>query len=229
MVKQIISGWGTVFLHAAADDVAPPDGVTHQDLINFVSEAYGFVTKPTLPRGLNPQNLQIFHFANGKLVKDEKSFVIQQLVVYQTGDAITANSTEAADIVMTDYIGRLDSGLGYRYVQKDWKRSYVSGIVVQFDVSLEEKISGLGVVGEILDRAIPRENKPFKPKTLSFGFGDPLTPQALNSVEAANVADVTFQRRAGEPYSENRYFCSAPLSTRDHLRMLEEIERAIST
>jgi hypothetical protein len=37
-------------------------------------------------------------------------------------------------------------------------------------------------------------------------------------------ADFLIERRVGSPYEANRYFCSAPMHTNDHTRVLEEIE-----
>ena len=38
----------------------------------------------------------------------------------------------------------------------------------------------------------------------------------------------TVERRAGSPFSSNRYHCVAPLKTEMHIALLEKFERALS-
>jgi hypothetical protein len=45
------------------------------------------------------------------------------------------------------------------------------------------------------------------------------------SVEGMMAGDFVIERRGGEPRSANRYFCIAPVSTPEHLRLLEALER----
>jgi hypothetical protein len=33
-----------------------------------------------------------------------------------------------------------------------------------------------------------------------------------------------FDRRSGAPFSQNRFFCAAPLRTEAHLKLLEELD-----
>jgi hypothetical protein len=40
-------------------------------------------------------------------------------------------------------------------------------------------------------------------------------------------ADFAIERRAGEPYSSNRFFCTAPMRTEAHVRVLGLIETAM--
>jgi hypothetical protein len=42
--------------------------------------------------------------------------------------------------------------------------------------------------------------------------------------------DVTFsiERRSGLPLAQNRWFCSAPLPTDEHLALLEQMEKDLS-
>jgi hypothetical protein len=74
---------------------------------------------------------------------------------------------------------------------------------------------------------MPNRREPFKIKRLAFGSGDPAPPQSLD-VDVAKTADFVLERRSGEPYSLNRYFTSAPMTTSAHIRLLEAIETAFS-
>jgi hypothetical protein len=46
-------------------------------------------------------------------------------------------------------------------------------------------------------------------------------------METIENSDFAIERRGDEPYSENRYFCSAPVSTPKHIRILEMLEREL--
>jgi hypothetical protein len=43
----------------------------------------------------------------------------------------------------------------------------------------------------------------------------------------APLAPFSIERRAKTPYEEGKYFSAAPLQTRDHIRILEQFERAL--
>jgi len=227
-MKLIISAWGAVFIHASADDVIPKDGVNQQDLIQYLTRTYKFASRPitaALPvQATQNQNLV---FRSGKLTKGDQGYVIHNLVAFPNGDGVVGFTTESAEIVMNDYLDRLDADLKYRYKDGIWKRTYASGVVIEFEFSLEERIPTFKAISAILDRTISREGRPFKPKSISFGDGDPLAVDLQNDIDAASKTDFTLQRRAGEPYSANRYYSVAPIKTQDHVKMLEEIEAVL--
>jgi len=52
------------------------------------------------------------------------------------------------------------------------------------------------------------------------------TPTARNGAnhEAIENADFIIERRATADYSENIYFCSAPVTTSEHFKILTQIE-----
>jgi hypothetical protein len=43
-----------------------------------------------------------------------------------------------------------------------------------------------------------------------------------------HAPEFVFERRAGEAYSSNVYFSSAPLQTKDHLKLLDSLELLLS-
>jgi hypothetical protein len=97
--------------------------------------------------------------------------------------------------------------------------------VVQFDAPLEEQFDKLLKMEAIITKEIPRSFGPFKLKRIALGYGD--VPQVL-SLETIEKTDFLIERRASEPYSQNHYFCSAPTTTKEHIRILETLERELS-
>lgn len=216
---------GTAVVHAPADDVCPMQGLTPQDLVKYVGDAYGFTTKPaTAPN--SPVEQAFLSFQSGKLVKDGTDYPIQVLMLAPQDDAVTAATTEIADVVLHDLASRLDRDLHYRYGERQWPRRYFCAVVVEFDRAIEESMPVFGRIEKILNRALSRPDMPFKPKVLTFGGGDIVQPQML--LESIERSDFTIQRRAGAPYSSNRYFCSGPFKTTELIHILEQIEAALS-
>jgi hypothetical protein len=226
-VKLISSAYGIVILHASADDTCPARGILQRDLVQYVGDAYQFSVRP--PPTLPPQPIT---FQSGKLVTASSEYPVHQLSIFTKADAVTSISTDDAEIVLEDYMARLDRDLGYRFksnTASPQRRTYHSGIVVHFEKGIEERIAIFQKMEEILNREIPRERAPLKPKTISFGYGDPSNPSIADLVESMDKADFILQRRANEPYSANRYFCSAPLKTSDLVRVMKTIDAAIGS
>ena len=48
------------------------------------------------------------------------------------------------------------------------------------------------------------------------------------SGDSAQLSTFTFERRGGVPFSENKYFSRATLSTANHIRALEKLEKILS-
>jgi hypothetical protein len=225
-VKLISSNVGTVVQHISSDAVQPPQGLLQRDLVEFIAHRYRFAIKPNIPPNLEAQ-IPTLLFRSGKFTDQTGEYVVIQIGQLQNGDAVTALSTDIAERILADLITGLSEGMGFRYDGVEFRRSYSSGLVVEFDIDLEDKIRAFGKIEKILARAIPRENMPFKPKSLAFGYGEigPMTQGGdLNMLE--NM-DFTLQRRTGAPYSANRYFSNMPLPTDRHLEVLQEIENSL--
>jgi hypothetical protein len=214
---------GTVALHVSGDEVAPLRGINQRDFIEFIGNAYNFASKPQLlPPPL--QTLEVA-FQSGTFVQGNERFLIMQLLSASNGDIVTAITTDIAEAVLNDYIEKLNAELGYRFSGKDGRRlTYQSNIVVQFDGRLEEKIKGLKEIESILAKEMPR-SVPFNLKKLTFGHGNPIVALTLDNIENS---DFSLERRGNELYSGNKYFCSAPVPTSEHIRIIEVLERNLS-
>jgi len=217
---------GIAAVYAPADEVVPLEGLTTTDLVNFVGETYNFAVRPEGITNATPTP-PLLSFQSGKLVNDTGSYPIQHMTLLGNGDAVGAQNTDIATIVLNDLIGRLRDELKFRYTPKHRPRFYLSTLVVKFERPIEDQLAAFGRIEAILNSHLPRENAPFKPKALSFGCGD---PGGLNFQDVRDHAKVDFmlQRRVGFPYSENAYFSVMPAPTDMHIAILEEIEKAFA-
>lgn len=222
----IISNAGTAAVKVSADDVTPRRGVLARDLIDFAASEYQFSMSPTLPPGVPTAALPVHTHQSGLFVDDDgERYPIVQLSVVGNGEIITAATTDIAEKILNHFIGRLDDVFGYRFASSRQKRVYHSQVVCQIEPSIELRLKEIGIIENLINKHIPRPDMPFKIKRLAFGGGD-ISPFFMpTSMDAIEHADFIIERRAGEPYSENRYFSSAPLRTAEHLALLEEFEQ----
>ena len=141
--------------------------------------------------------------------------------------------------MLDDFLAQLDSGLRYRFseLQPPPQRLYASSVVVEFEKKVSAGVGTINTIVGILNEVIQPQDCKYGLRRLSFSCEDPPTPapvtilplmsMVLPSVRQIVPAEFVIEPRAGEPRERGRFFCSAPLRTSDHLRMLEKIERAV--
>jgi hypothetical protein len=226
-MKLIATVQGTVGLFASHDDVVPPNGVAVSDLIRVIGDTYKFSVRPPVEHLQTPLMSQLV-FQSGVLEIGNEKLPITQLVTFPTGEMVSAINTDLAERVMDHYTALLDRELGYRFASAPTRKIYQSNIVVEFDKGLEEKITALKKIEELVSGDIKR-SEPFKIKRLAFGSGRVGLPFIQLSLSGLEKTDFVIERRDPEPYDKNRYFCGAPTKTQDLIRLVEKIEQEIST
>ena len=210
---------GFAALRAKVEEYAPVKGVVHRDMAELVRTRYQFQVFPTLNPGTMPPPVMLF--AGGKFSRDSESFAIHQLAMKEDGDIVLATTTEQADQVIEDLVRLLDDNFDYRFGSSDNKVSHLNNMVVEFDKGIEEYINILTKIANAINEY--RIGMPsFNIKRLAFGQGGITEPNDL--LIAVETADFLIERRSGTGYEANRYFCSAPLPTAEHLRLIERIE-----
>ena len=226
-MRLIASLSGTLAIVVSSDDVTPPSGVMALELIEFIATLYNFSVKPIIPDGVAPSSIPVRAFASEFFVKDDVKIPIFQLGMFPNGYVVTAATTDGADMIMSDLFDKLDNSLGFRNKKARQQRIYQSNLSVQFAPALEQLIAQFALIAELLNKKISRPELPFTIKRLAFGSGDVVDPNAPMTIDTLKTSDFTIERRALEPYPDNRYFCSAPARTSDHIKILEEIEKRL--
>jgi hypothetical protein len=206
------------------EEYLPTRGVIYRDQIELVRARYQFQVFPQLAPGMLPP--QIMLFAGGKFPSDDAPFAINQLAMKEDGDVVLTTTTEQADTVLGDLVKLLDEKLGYRLGSSNKTISHLSNLVVEFDDRLENYIGKLSEIAKAINDA--RSGTPeFNIKRLAFGQGGIIDP--TDPLVAVEIADFLIERRSSTPYEANRYFCSAPVSTTEHVQLLERIEAIART
>jgi hypothetical protein len=103
-MKLITSIQGAAILHVSPDEVIPIGGLLIRDLLRVIGDTYQFSVKPEIPSGVPPNLMPTYVFQSGVLETEKEKVPISQLIIAGNGGAIMANTTDAADKVLDDYI-----------------------------------------------------------------------------------------------------------------------------
>lgn len=191
-----------------------------QDVINLIRATYQFgsfpISGPTVPF-TGP-----FTFGGGRFTDGSVSFGIGQLVLLTDGDIVVTASTSDSDLVLEHLVSLLDENFGYRLRAAHKRKSYHSTVVIEFDESLNRYIEKLSRIEQLL-KPFRAQDDPYRLQFKSLTFGGDTSPPGIDLLLQIERADFTIERRAGQT-NPNRYFCTAPITTGDHLRILAQIE-----
>jgi len=222
-MRVVTSVSGSIVMRVSGDEVIPDRAIRPQDLLGFLERTYGLTRSQIAPNNQPPFLLQ-----DGQLKIGEELLAVMQIAIYPNGDVITAQNTDVAEVLLKDYTTQLDVELGFKFGAAKKTLSYLSNIVVQFDEAIDGPLSILGELDTIIGDAIQTQEGPIKFKRLAFGRGDPIPGQVFPmTLDMLDKVDFLIERRTNEPYSENKFFCSAPLSSSEHVKVLEQIEKVL--
>lgn len=219
-MKVVTTLAGSCVVCASTDDVTPPRGIIGTDLINVIRSRYEFQISPVVrPNIALPP---ILTFQNG--VYRPGKVQITQLNIAPDGDGVVSQNTDLAETVISDYIDLLNNEFEYRYTGKEPKL-YYSVVVVEFAVDFAKRMSAIQEIQTIISDTI-KNAEPYRLKTLTFA-ADANETVNQNSIRQLILPDFAIDRRANSSFDQNRFYCAAPLSTSEHLRVLEQIERIV--
>jgi hypothetical protein len=219
-MKLIGSVQGIAAYRKPQEEYLPEAGIHPNHLWELIRTAYGFNTYPQWQPNTPPPTTTEFQV--GSFSANGHSFVINRLILTLDGDIAIATSTEQANLVLDDLMRLLDENLGFRLRMGKVTKNFVSNVVVEFDKGLEEYLEPISKVISVINGARLRKT-PFNIKRMVFGEMD-IFPPATDPLVIIERSDFVIERRVGHPFEENRYFCTAPMQTGDHIHVLEQIE-----
>lgn len=200
-----------------------------QNVVQLVRGEYQFQQFPVFAPNMPPAAITILNFNNGRFIHGETTLGITQLVMTPKGDSVAAASTDQADLVLEHLIDMLDAKLGYRLRQSTKTKIYWSHVVIEFDKGIEQYIDKFASAEEIITKRAAKGA--FKLKGLNFSTststsqGQPI----IDPIDFLDAQDFIIERRVDYPFDQNRFFSSAPLSTKAHIEALQEIEATFRT
>jgi hypothetical protein len=202
------------------EEYHPETGIDPRRLIEVVRAAYTFEIYPQWQPNTPSPTSSEYHL--GRFSANENSFVVNRLIMTLDGDIAIATTTEQADIFLDDLRRLLDENLGFRLRMGNVTKSFVSSVVVEFEKGLEDYFEPISKMMAVINEARPGQT-PFNIKRIGFGRMDPSQP-VTDPLVLIERGDFVIERRVGHSFEENRYFCTAPMATGDHIRLLERIE-----
>jgi hypothetical protein len=193
-----------------------PHGIDIFPVVEAIKNRYSFQSYPTKPEEMNEFDPKGIVFMNGSFAAGTgQRHTIVKATIYGDGIVVdSALSTDFCESVLADALGFLSDQFGFTYrPNMVHKKLHVSEMIVQTDKDLLRLFDPLNTVWKKLHELT---GMPFQP--LGFGFG--IDPEAPGAKRVA----FTFEREVGKPFSQGRYFSSAPLQTDRHENMLQQLE-----
>lgn len=203
------------------DATAPNPRMHILDVVKGLECRYHFLQVPrTLPEYDATKGIT---FLQGTF----SGFTIEKFQIYTNGVLVEGKERRTPDLdaFLEDSADWAAKEFG---VELDrWRtapRGYLSNIEIQSDAPLFDwfnQLSGLG--DQITDVLHTYRQTPPRYRVSEFHMHADLTGIGL-----PHPTEFMLARRAGHPYSDNLYFSSAPLSTPDHLGILERLEKILT-
>jgi hypothetical protein len=173
-----------------------------------------------------PTKLEDFDETKGIEFKDGKfsDGTLERVQLFTHGIVVdTRVSTEVSAALLHETLLWAKSELGLHYEESMVKRrAFVSQVTFESNLKLGKLNPVLGKVGSLVS------------SKLSSSMGQLVnyepTGIILNLDQSATKLSpgfFTLERRAEVPFSDNKYFSSAPLPTQDHISILQEVEKAL--
>ena len=205
----------------------PIGGIYLLDEIDALKKQYGFLGMPDsledcdISKGVT--------FEHGKLAVNrrgesgQKEILIKKLQVYTSGVLVqTKSSVEDAEAIIDDLGRWAVQTLGYQIPQNQIiKCGRLSEVEVELDPRLNTMFGVLKPFTERLNELLDEETIFDLPE---FGVSSFSLHCDTTKTELPTPSSFIIEKRVGEPYSSNLYFSSAPLTTRNHLILLQELE-----
>lgn len=214
-MKLISKDAGLAAIGIVIDEAKPLSGYSLPAMLQAVTTRYEMAKSPTIQE----TTATGAKFQNGRLAS--KNIVITELSIHNNSIAATTTDTKDSEIVVNDLLGFMRKEFGFREFTTKPVRVFQSDLIVEFDNDPDKALSLFAPLRELLQKEAESVNglkKPIQFNRIDFGSDPILTgPNAVFLIE----------RRAGIPYSENRYFCKAYMQTDAHLRALELMDKLL--
>ena len=223
-MKLIAVETGRSSLLFPLEEIAPLKSIDSAELIAGIVNRYDFKIFPAddIPREQLDKNGA--KFEKGRIKFEGALANILEFTVYNDGMVINSSSTEAASAFIDDLLGYIRSKFGFREFTSKTQRTHVSQVVVEFEKPLAKLVPASEM---IIDLVAAETGKIYdSPARMNFARLDFQLETETSNIRYP-IPRFFIERRAGTPFSQERYYSSAPMNTRSHLSLLEKIEKTL--
>jgi hypothetical protein len=206
------------------EEVRPFQGATINLSVNALLAKYNFKYPPNLDRLWAEVENSVLEFREGYVFLGTEMQAVNALRIYTDGLQVQCATTEAAEKVVDELIAWGRDTLGYRDFVRPPRRIHSSEIVVIFERPIERLFAKWQALHSLFAQ----------PLSEHYGVGQDIAPFRLmwrsdiaTTPRANMLTEIVIERRANEPYTERRFYCSAPLPTMEFVALLEKLEKLL--
>lgn len=194
-----------------------PKGMAIVPVLSAIFERYSFAKATPLEKVLGPDN-ESLKFEKGTFLNKDDLPIEISLSVHDDGlVADTTSSTEDSDLFLEDILSWLSDEFKYAsHTELSIKKIYLSEIYFSLN-----KVPNL--FSRLSESFAKKASSHIENENLGeFGFlGISL---GTDPSKSKNSLTVRVEREVNAPFSENRFFSSAPIQTSEHIKLLEGLE-----
>lgn len=202
-------------------DIRPPQGMTITQTVMLLTERYRFQFPPSLDRPWTEIEGQTLRFFEGFFETDQAIIPITSLFVYSDGLAVECSDTQHAEAVVADLVAWARESHGFRPFMRPPLKIYASAVVVQFERSLEKLFGKWAKIRDSFSK--PIQEVYGIPHDVSLNRLS-VKCDPLSLLHANLISEYVLERRVGERFSEEIYYCAGPLPTARLVDLLGALE-----
>lgn len=198
-----------------------PRGRHLSSLYPALIERYKFGTYPKTLDEFDPQ--EGLKLQAGLFQTSLNEPIAVDLTTYNDGFvADSRSSTSDSDLFLEDIFMWLHQEFNFSYYKEILRRKiYASELYVRMERNLKIANPELEKFARSLSLNTPGD------ESISFEIGG--VSFWADPAKAMGVSTFRLERAEGKPFKENRYYSSAPVQTENHLELLEELEKILTS
>lgn len=205
-MKIITTEGGRILDLVPTEEFRPQQGLYLPDFIHAIAARYSFVLAPT---DLVEAAKSGAKFKSGKFNLGGKSVSVKELALYNDGVICEATNTHTADLILDDFITWSTEAFKLQERKSPVRRTYTSALVCSFEKTVKSGLGKLSQVCDLLSKSLKNAygwEYHYNLNRLAFN----VDPGSIPHLRGTNFV---IERRVQVPYSDNRYYSVAPLTT----------------
>lgn len=211
---------GRVLQLFVGEEIRPYSGVSLPVFFSRLIDHYVFLERPpnfgdAIKAGAK--------FLNGHLTFESRDIAIKELAIYNDGIVVACHKTSDGEVVLADLMEWASKEFHMRPPITLKPRTYSSALIVEFSDSLDPLLNKFDKIAQRISSALNRAyGWDYDTHVARLGFKtDPTKLAPFTNTE------FYLERRIDVPYSTNRFYSGAPLTTEQHLMYLGEFEKIL--
>ncbi len=201
------------------EEVIPLEGMNGPEAITKIQQRYEFLKAPDPAMTREDAIKTGYKFGTGQIPENRKKSIITEFAIYNDGIVADAKNSEIAEAFLRDIIHFMQSEFEFREFTTEPKTHFWNQLVVEFEKPLGRLFPSLGRISGAISRHLGDD------VSLNLARFDLQTEMPV--ADGGPAPKFILERRVGIPFKNERYHSSAPIRTKDHVAVLEEIERSI--